>query len=148
MLGNIASSHRRQRPMALESDFSRRIIVANGSRLFRQLLQRALDLVPDLEVVSVAANLAHLSTLIERDKPHWLVVLLLPNGQMPEAIEYVIVTFPSLSVLGVAPDGSRVEARDARLSEQTTFVDISFEEMIRLLRAVPGRWIEPSQSIQ
>ena len=123
-----------------------RIVVANGPRLFRQLVRRALVTVSDLEVVGVMANLSDLTLLIERDQPDWLIAALRPDGRLPEMVEAVLHRFPSLNVLGVALDGGRVKTWCAKRREEETFTDITFEEMIRILRSGSGQHIGPGAS--
>jgi hypothetical protein len=120
--------------------------MANGPRLFRQLVRRALVTVSDLEVVGVIANLTDLTLLIECDEPDWLIAALRPDGLLPEMVEAVLTQFPSLNVLGVALDGGRIKTWWAHRREEETFTDITFEEMIRILRYGSGQRIGPGAS--
>ena len=92
------------------------------------------------------ANLSDLTLLIERDEPDWLIAALRPDGRLPEMVEAVLHRFPSLNVLGVALDGGWVKTRCAKPREEETFTDITFEEMIRILRSGSGQHIGPGAS--
>lgn len=110
-------------------------IVVSGSRLFREVLQRALNLVPGLEVVGEAVGLEDLRHMIDWQNPQWLIVPFVPYDKIPEAIESLLIKYPFLSVLAVAVDGSQVQTRGTRLRAEETFKDLSFDDMVCILHA-------------
>jgi len=57
-----------------------RVVLANESRLLREMLERVIRKVPDLEVVGHAADPARLPSVLEETDAQWVIVSLLPNG--------------------------------------------------------------------
>ncbi len=129
--------------MALQPARACRIVVANGPRLLRQLLCRALGTLPDFQVMSVLVDPTGLTRLIERVEPDWLITSLGPDGRLPEMIESHRAQYPSLNLLGVALDGSRISIRCGKWREEETWMDITFEDVIHILRTGSGQRIGP-----
>ncbi|HLF26706.1 MAG TPA: hypothetical protein VJG32_10240 [Anaerolineae bacterium] len=88
-----------------------------------------------MQVVGETVNLVDVLVLLERSDPHWLIVSLLPSGRIPDIIESLLKRHPALHILGVAPDGSRVQIKWQ--GHEETHDDLSFEDLVRILRARP-----------
>ena len=129
--------------MALQPARACRIVVANGPRLFRQLVWRALSNIPDFQVMNVLVDSVGLTRLIERVEPDWLITSLRPDGRLPEMLESHRAQYPSLNLLGVALDGSRISIRCGKWREEETWMDITFEDVIHILRTGSGQRIGP-----
>jgi DNA-binding NarL/FixJ family response regulator len=123
-----------------------RIVVANSPRLFRQLVRRALGAIADWEVVGVAANPIELAHLVEYADPDWLIASLEIDGRLPTMVESLLARFPSVSVLGIALDGSRVKIRRMGWREEETLTDATFDELVSALRRGCGGQVEPGMS--
>ncbi|MCA1553298.1 MAG: hypothetical protein LC737_02865 [Chloroflexi bacterium] len=98
---------------------AQRVIVANEPRLFREMLQRAMQDVPGLEVVGEAADFGALERLVEDTGAHWLIVSLDAVGAFPPWVERLLIAHPSLCVLGVADDGSHATIKWVEIHHQT-----------------------------
>jgi hypothetical protein len=136
-----------QSAMALQPALACRIVVTNGPRLFRQLVWRALGTIPDFQVMNVMLEPVALTRLIERVKPDWLITSLRPDGRLPDMIESHLARYPSLNLLGVALDGSRISIRCGKWREEETLTDITFEDLIHILRTGSGT-CKPQRSPQ
>lgn len=133
---------------------SSRIILAIETRLMREMLERAVARSPFLEVVATVISDTDLPTVVRQNQADWVFVSLRPDGKLPKAAESLLVAQPSVSVIAVAPDGSRVmlgwteacdnviaKARDGsaiRLhwteSHQKPLADLSLGELISVVR--------------
>jgi protease I len=131
-----------------------RIILAIETRLLREMLERAVARSPFLEVVGTVGHDTDLSTAVKQNRVDWVFVSLQPDGKLPRAAESLLVSQPSVSIIAVAPDGSRLvlgwtepcdsviaKGRDGspvRLhwteSHQKTLTDLSLGELISVVR--------------
>lgn len=83
-----------------------RIVLANGPRLWREMLHRAIEKYPDLEVIGEAGDYDGLQSLLDGADVHWLVVSLSATRKMPPSVHRLLVRYPQLRVMAVASDGS------------------------------------------
>ena len=109
-----------------------RVILANESRLLREMLERVINKVPDLEVVGHAADAARLQSLLKETDAQWVIVSLLPNNKIPAVANSLLAEHPSLRVLAIAVDGSQVKAKWVEPHEKD-LGDLSLEELIAIL---------------
>lgn len=109
-----------------------RIILANEPRLLREMLKRVFLKRCDLEVVAEVSNLSRLSEIIDRTRPQWVVVTLLPNGALPGYAHGLPVLYPRLGIVAVASDGSRVKVKSGDLFERD-LEGISLNDLLAIL---------------
>jgi len=111
---------------------ARRVILANESRLIREMLERVIKKVPDLEVVGHAADAVRLPSLLEETDAQWVIVSLLPDSKIPAVADSLLAEHSSLRVLAIAVDGSQVKAKWVEPHEKD-LGDLSLEELIDIL---------------
>lgn len=131
-----------------------RIILANETRLLREMLRRAIARSPYLQVVGEVTDRANLSSRVEETDAQWVIVSLLPDGGIPETAETLLMENPSVAILAVAPDGSQLRVGWTEPCEKAIAVapdgspvklrwtetheklleDLSLEELITVLR--------------
>jgi len=109
-----------------------RVVLANESRLLREMLERVIRKVPDLEVVGHATDAARLPSLLEETDAQWVIVSLLPDSKIPAVADSLLAEHPSLRLLAVAVDGSQVKAKWVEPHEKD-LGDLSLEELIAIL---------------
>lgn len=85
-----------------------RVILANETRLFREMLKRAIIRSPHLRVVGDVKAGTDLASMIEETDVQWVIVSLSPNGKVPEVANTLLAEHPSVAVLAVTADGSQV----------------------------------------
>lgn len=112
---------------------AQRIVLANESRLLRQMLHRVIEKTPDLDVAGQTANLAELPALVKQTDAHWAIVPLLADDAIPSDVKVLLVEEPSVRVLAVTVDGSRMVAKWVEAHEKE-LGDISLEELLTILR--------------
>lgn len=108
-----------------------RIILANSSRLLREMLNRVLLKSENLEVVREITDPRNLPDDLEDDDVHWVIISLPKDSRMPKWIDTYIVEHPHMRFMAVANDGSWVktkwiETREEDLEDLTLnqFIDI------------------------
>lgn len=83
-----------------------RIVLANGPRLWRELLHRAIAKYPDLDVVGDVGDYDGIPSLLDATEVQWLVVSLTATRRLPQTVRRLLFRYPRLRVLAVASDGS------------------------------------------
>jgi hypothetical protein len=131
-----------------------RIILANGTRLLREMLKRAIIRSPHLRVVGEFTAETDLTSMVEETHAQWVIVSLLPDGEVPEVADTLLAEHPSVAVLAVAADGSQVrigwteplekaialtpDGRPVQLkwteSQDKRLEDLSLDELIAIMR--------------
>jgi DNA-binding NarL/FixJ family response regulator len=85
---------------------TKRIILANSSRLVRDMLKKAINKTPGLELVSNIENLADFPEALRQTEIDWAIVLLPPDEQVPELVAKAINEHQSMRFLLMGVDGS------------------------------------------
>jgi DNA-binding NarL/FixJ family response regulator len=114
-----------------------RIILANSSRLLREMLNRILRKTDSLKVVREVSDQKDLPDAIQQDDAEWLIMSLPEDEKMPEWVDVYMMEHPSLHILTVSPDGGRVRLRWLE-SHEEDLVDPSLDDLILVLEQDPG----------
>ena len=93
------------------------ILLANQPRMLREMLHRALEKLPGVRLILETDAPRQIPSILDRVAPDWLITTLTPEAQLPEAVAEAIEHNPSVSVLGLSADGSKVEIRGAERSD-------------------------------
>lgn len=109
-----------------------RVVLANESRLLRDMLKRAIDKTSDLEVVDEVLDPARLVPVVETRRAHWAIVSLSSDGSMPAVADRVVRQCTSASILGVAIDGTVAKIRSGT-SDERVLDHLSLPELISVL---------------
>jgi DNA-binding NarL/FixJ family response regulator len=113
---------------------ARRIILAGESRLWMEMLRRAISKSPGLEVVGQVADLASLPSAVERFGAQWVIMSLQSEATLPEVVGRLLAAHPSLHILALAPDGSQVRLEWMEPHEKI-FDQLSLNELVATLRS-------------
>ena len=131
-----------------------RVILANEPRLFREMLERVFKKQIDLQVVAEVLNFSQLPDVIARTGADWVVVSLLPNGELPDYADVLISLHPRIGVLAVAWDGSQVKVKSSHLAEEE-LVGISLTDLLTILHFFSRTkehpkylWLKPAHGIE
>lgn len=112
-----------------------RIILANGSRLVREMLNRILLKTENLEVVQEIANHEKLPTEIEKSDAEWVIMSLPVESRMPEWVDTFIVGHPQMRFMAVANDGSWVRTKWLETHEEE-LDNLSLKDLIHILGGI------------
>jgi hypothetical protein len=109
------------------------IILANEPRLLRGLLRRAIAKVPGLDVVDEVEQVSRLPGAVKQCEAEWLVVPLWSDDKIPHNLASLLEEHGSLSLLGMAGDGSEVQILRPELPEKRLY-DLSLAELVAVFR--------------
>ena len=111
-----------------------RIVLANGSRLLRDMLKRILFKSERLEVVREVTDQKELPSVIENTHPQWVIVSLSFDNVIPPWVDNFMVSHPSVRFMGFASDGSKIKMKWLEVHEQE-FDELSLNELIHILES-------------
>jgi DNA-binding NarL/FixJ family response regulator len=114
-----------------------RIILANGSRLLRDMLKRVLFKSEHFEVVREVTDQKELPSAIERTQPEWVILSLSYDNGVPAWVDAFMANHPSVRFMAVAADGSKVKMKWLEIHEQE-LNGLSLNELIHILESKPA----------
>lgn len=110
-----------------------RIVLANSSLLVRDLLKKVIGKKPGLEIVSNVEDYTELPEILETTEADWGIILLPPNGEVPEIINQVIEEQTSMRFLLMDVDGSHVRMI-YRKPQEVPLDEQNLQDILELLR--------------
>lgn len=118
--------------------YTKRIILADGSRLLRQMFHRALHKADNLEVVQEVTNYEDLPSAIKQFDPEWVIMSLPSDHVIPHWVDNYITNHPSVRFLAVSTDGSKIKMKWLERHEED-LDDLSLKDLIHLLERDPQK---------
>lgn len=115
---------------------TKRIILADGSRLLREMLHRVIYKADNLEVVQEVADYEDLPAAIEHFSPEWVIIPLPSDHAIPAWVDRYIINYPSVRFLAVATDASEIKMKWLEAHEEV-FSDLSLQDLIHILERDP-----------
>ena len=113
-----------------------RIVLANGSRLIRDMLKRIIFKSDQLEVVREVVDQKELPTVIEHTQPEWVILSLSFDNGIPAWVDSFMASHPSVRFLALAADGSKIKLKWLEVHEQE-LDGLSLNDLIRILEGRP-----------
>ncbi|MFO7942776.1 MAG: hypothetical protein R6U51_00480 [Anaerolineales bacterium] len=110
-----------------------RIVLANESRLLREMLKSVIDKSPSLEILGETQQLSEIKKLAEKHNAHWVFVTLSSTGNIPDQLNDLLIPGSAISILAISNNGEKAKIRWVDLHEET-YIDWSLEEMLTLLQ--------------
>ena len=117
---------------------TKRIILADGSRLLREMLHRVLYKADNLEVVQEITDYDNLPSAIEQFDPEWVIISLPSDHAIPDWVDTCITNYPSVRFLAVAADGSKIKMKWLEAHEED-LSDLSLSDLIHILERDPQK---------
>ena len=138
-----------------------RVILAVKTRLLREMLSHAINRSPYVHIVGEAQDGMDLLSMVQRKEAEWVIMSLQPGSKLPKDAGMLLAAQPSVSILGITPDGSRVrmgwkEPREETIAEgpdgrsielkwvephEAVLEDLTLDELIAVLREkAPGKY--------
>jgi DNA-binding NarL/FixJ family response regulator len=111
-----------------------RIVLANGSRLLRDMLKRVLCKSEHLEVVQEVIDQRELPAVIDHTQPEWVILSLSYDNGVPAWVDGFIASHPSVRFMALAADGSRIKMKWLEVHEQE-LSGLSLNDLIRILES-------------
>jgi DNA-binding NarL/FixJ family response regulator len=112
-----------------------RIILANSSRLLREMLNRILHKTENLEVVQEITDHKKLPTEIEKSDAEWVIMSLPGDRGLPEWVDHYIVDHPHVRFMAVANDGSWVKTKWLE-SHEEELDNLSLKDFVHILGGI------------
>ena len=112
-----------------------RIVLANGSRLVHDMLNRILLKTKNLEVVQEIANHKKVPTEIDKVDAEWIIMSLPVDSEMPEWVSNYIIDHPRVRFMAVANDGSWVKTKWLE-SHEEELDNLSLKDLIHILGGI------------
>lgn len=112
------------------------IVLANGSRLLRDMLKRILFKSDKLEVVREVTDPRQLPSIIEHTDPEWVIVSLAYDNGLPAWVDAFMAAHPSVHFMALAADGSKIKVKWLEVHEQE-LDGLSLDELLQILESKP-----------
>ena len=110
---------------------TKRVILANGSRLLREMLHRVIDRADNLEVVQEIPNYDELPSAIERFDPEW-VIISLPYHHAHSWINTCVANYPSVRFIFLSPASGSIKMK-WQTSYEEDMTNLSLKDFIHIL---------------
>jgi len=109
-----------------------RIILANDSRLLRDMLNRILLKAEHLDVVQQVADYENLPAAIQEQDAEWIILSVPADEKIPDWTDAYLLKHPFVKIMTVSPDGSRVKMKWLDKREQD-LPNPTLQEFINIL---------------
>lgn len=120
----------------------KRIILANDSQFFRDAFRRVLEKRPDLEIICEVKDFSVLSSVIQKNNPDWVIISMPNDGEISKAIEKLLIEYPTLLLMAVALDGSRIRVEWMEHKEKEVD-NLSLDDFIKIFENDPHEESDP-----
>lgn len=114
-----------------------RIVLANTSRLLRDMLRRIIDQTSDLELLREITDQRELPAVIENSDPQWVILSLPYDNEIPPWVDSYITQHPSVRFMAIASDASKIKVKWLEIHEQE-LDGITLHELLRVLQNKPS----------
>jgi len=111
---------------------TKRVILANGSRLLREMLHRVINKADHLEVVQEIPNHEELPSAIERFDPEWVIISLPFNKNAHSWINTYMADYPAVRFIFLSPESNSVKMK-WQTSFEEDLANLSLRDFIHIL---------------
>jgi DNA-binding NarL/FixJ family response regulator len=112
--------------------FTKRVILADGSRLLREMLHHVIDKADHLEVLQELPTQEGLSSAIERLGPEWVILSLPYNENIHNWIRTSMSEYPAMRFIFLSPESNTVKMKWQALYEED-LTNLSLKDFIHIL---------------
>jgi chemotaxis response regulator CheB len=110
----------------------KRVILANSSRLLREMLQRVINKADNLEVVQEIPNHVELSSAIEQLNPEWVIISLPRNNSVNGWVDTCMAEYPSVRFILLSADNRSIKMK-WQPSYEEDLTHLSLRDFIQIL---------------
>ncbi len=110
---------------------TKRVILANSSRLLREMLARVIAKAGHLEVVQEVPTHEELPSAIERFDPEWVIISLPFHNSLHGSIDACMAEYPAVRFILLSADNSSIKKWRASYEEDLT--NVSLKDFIQIL---------------
>ncbi|RPI86398.1 MAG: DNA-binding response regulator [Chloroflexi bacterium] len=90
---------------------TKRIILANNSRLLREMLRHVLGKADGLEIVQESPGGEEIPSAIEKFDPEWVILSLPSNGYSRDCLETCMAQYPGVRFILLSPGNNAIRIR-------------------------------------
>ncbi|MBN2116131.1 MAG: hypothetical protein JW730_06160 [Anaerolineales bacterium] len=109
------------------------VILANDSRLLREMLQRVINKADNVKVVQEISNHEELPSAIERLSPEWVILSLPFRNSMRDWMGAYMAEHPSVRFILLSPDNNSVKMK-SQVSCEADLTNLSLKDFIQILQ--------------
>ena len=120
-----------------------RVLVANGPRLFRELVVSTLLKHSGIKIVGEAKNEKDVPSLVAETKPNVLLIALDESRRRPPMCDQLLHKFPGLRIVAVAPNTNLGTLYWASLEIHSTTMGTSKNVLLKVMRDSVSRNLKP-----
>ena len=111
---------------------TKRVILANGSRLLREMLHRAIDKADHLEVVQEIPDWEELPSALETFNPEWVIVPQLYSNHPPKRVDSCMEKHPSVRFIFLSSNQDTIKIK-WQTSYEEEYSSVSLIDLIHIL---------------
>ena len=111
---------------------TKRVILASGSRLLREMLHRAIEKAEHLEVVQEIPGWEELPSALKQFEPEWVIVTQPYSNQSHKPIDSCMEDHPSVRFIFLSPTQNHIKMKWQAFCEEE-YQDLTLKEFIHLL---------------
>ncbi|HLO15382.1 MAG TPA: hypothetical protein VK206_11165 [Anaerolineales bacterium] len=111
---------------------TKRVILANGPRLLREMLHRVISKAEHLEVVQEVRNHEELPAAIEKFDPEWVILSQPANNNSSSWIATCMAQYPSVRFVLLSPDNRSIKMK-WQASYEEDLTHLSLRDFIHFL---------------
>lgn len=111
---------------------TKRVILADGSRLLREMLHRVIDKEDHLEVVQEVLRYNDLPVAIQRFNPEWVIVSLPFSRYAHRWVDTYVKDYPSVRFLFLSPESNSIKMK-WQTSYEEDVANLSLKDFIQIL---------------
>ena len=111
---------------------TKRVILANGSRLMREAFRRVIDKADRLEVLPEFPEPQDLPAVIERVEPEWVFFSSPWEGESGPLLNSYLSRYPSVRFVVISPDHNHIELR-SQAADGKDLTHLSLDEFLYVL---------------
>ena len=114
-----------------------RIVLANISRLLRDMLKRIIHNTSDLQLLEEITDQRELPAIIANSDPEWVILSLPYDNRIPAWVDRYMAEYPSVRFMAIASDGSKIKLKWLEIHEQE-LDGITLHDLLRILQNKPS----------
>lgn len=111
-----------------------RVLVANRPRLMRELVSTTISDQPDIEIVGEVVEESQIEAAVTEKNPDFLIVALGESDRLPEPCNELLVKYPKLRIIAIAPDRNSSLFYRALLNVEASQIEASEQGVLDTLR--------------
>jgi chemotaxis response regulator CheB len=122
-----------------------RVVVANGPRLFRELVVSTLSKHAGIQIVGEAESDEDVPPLVAETKPNFLLIALDESRRRSSMCDQLLRKFPGLRIIAVAPNTNLGILYWTSLEIHSTQMGASKNALLKMMRDSASRMKEQAQ---